>query len=358
MRILFVHHGYYPSLAGAEAMTRLLAARIQRRGHTVHLCMAARQPTALTLTEDGLSVSALPNLEPEQVQRAVGWKPDLVHAIDTVEPDFPRAALTMAKHWQVPFVITPASAIDTWRDVEDTLAVCRSADTVFVLTNTEAARFQSLGVAAERLVSIGQGASLSPTWDAAGFREKHAISGPLVLFLGRKIRFKGYHLLLDASRSIWARHPTAMLLFMGPRWDTDCAELFDAYADPRIIELPTMDEHDKHSALHACDLLCLPSLVDVFPLVFVEAWSCGKPVVAAPFPGVADVVRHGVDGLIAEPDPQTLALAIADLLVDPERRRTMGAAGRRRVLSELNWDAIADQIETCYLRCGRDQGGD
>ncbi|GAB4195206.1 MAG: hypothetical protein OHK0022_11760 [Roseiflexaceae bacterium] len=354
MRILFVHRGYYPSLAGAEAMARLLAAQIQRRGHTVHLCMAARQPTALSLMEDGLAVSALPSLEPDQVQQVIGWKPDIVHAIDTVEPDFPRAALTMARHWRVPFVITPASAIDTWRDVEDTLAVCRSADRVFVLTNAESARFQSLGVSAERLVSIGQGASLSPTWDAAGFRRKHGISGPLVLFLGRKIRFKGYHLLLEASGSIWTRHPDTTLLFMGPRWDTDCAELFERFADPRIIELDALDEHEKHSALRACDLLCLPSMIDVFPLVFVEAWTCGKPVVATPFPGVADVVRHGIDGVIAEPDPHALAQAIAKLLDNPELCRAMGATGQQRVVSELNWEAIADQIEICYIRCCRD----
>jgi len=337
-------------------MARLIAKCMQQRGHTVHLCMGAQRQAPHEMTEEGLTISALLSLEPEYVKRVIGWKPDIVHAIDTVDPYYPRAALGIAQRWRVPFVITPASAIDTWHDVEDTLAVCRSADLVFVLSNTEAMRFQSHGVAAERLVSIGQGAHLSDSWDAAGFRQRYGINTSLVMFLGRKVRSKGYGLLLEASRHIWVKRSDAVILFMGPRLDDDCAYLFETFADPRIIELPTMNEHEKHSALRACDLLCLPTMIDVFPLVFVEAWVCGKPVVTTPFPGVADVVRDGVDGVVAEPNPLSLAQAIITLLDDPERRHALGAAGRQRVTHELNWESIADQIEAGYARCYRYRG--
>lgn len=348
MRIMYLHQGYFPSLAGAEMMARMIAAQIQHRGHTVCLCMGTHHHHAHYLQHEGIPIVALPSFQPQAVQALLPWQPDIIHVIDAVDPSFPRAGLDIAQAWQIPFVMTPASAIDTWQDAMDTIHVCRNADLLYALTNQEAQLYVQAGVPKDRLLITGQGPYLAGQADPASFRRYYGITGSLVLFLGRKVRFKGYHLLLAACKSLWTQRPDTTVLFMGPRWDSDCQAVFQSFADSRIIEVDAVTDDQKLSALHACNVLCLPTMIDVFPLVFVEAWACGKPVISTPFPGVQDVIRNGVDGFIAAPDAPSLAETIVRLLNNPTLQQTLGAAGYERVQRELNWETIADHIEASY----------
>jgi glycosyltransferase involved in cell wall biosynthesis len=74
----------------------------------------------------------------------------------------------------------------------------------------------------------------------------------------------------------------------------------------------------------------------------LEAMAAGLPVIASNVKGVANLVRHGVDGLLVAPhDPIGLADAIIKLLKAPERRQTMGRLGRSRALREFSVDGMA-----------------
>ncbi len=329
MRVHYVYRGYFPALAGAEFMTQRLAAAMRRRGHAVavHRDGAPGEPPPATPSP---------------------WRPEIVHAVDALSPEHPQAALALAQRLGVPFAFTPATAMELWCDRRAVLVVCQQADAVFALTRAEEALLRGEGVAASALHVIGQGPHLTGTPDPAGFRHRHGITGPMVLFLGRKMRSKGYANLLEATVLVWRTYPDACFVFLGPRWDDDCDALFAAHADPRIIELGHVSEADKHSALAACALLCLPSTADVFPLACVEAWACGKPVITSTFSGVGEVVQDGQDGLVVSPDPGSLAAAIAWLLSDAATRSAMGARGLDKVQRQFNWEAVADRVERVY----------
>ncbi|MEU2874891.1 glycosyltransferase family 4 protein [Streptomyces sp. NPDC007070] len=340
MRVRIVHRGYFPARAGAEIMAQYLAESMSRRGHRVGLYSRAMdEESTRWMAKAGVDVQTLPASAPADD------RPDVVHAFDSVTPDFPLAALQMAREWAVPFVYTPASAPQVWQDRAAILDVSRQADAVFVLTEAERRMFRDEGVAESALHVIGQGPRLAADPRPERFRARHGISGPMVLFLGRMMRSKGYGLLLEAARSVWRSHSETRFVFAGPPWDDDCRDVFAAYADPRIVELGMLDEAGKADALAACDVFCLPSTVDVFPLVFVEAWASGKPVVSSTFMGGDEVVRDGVDGLIAAPTAAGVAAAVGALLADPLRAAAMGAAGRARAERELGWEAVTDRVE-------------
>ncbi|MGH8962757.1 MAG: glycosyltransferase, partial [Jatrophihabitantaceae bacterium] len=64
--------------------------------------------------------------------------------------------------------------------------------------------------------------------------------------------------------------------------------------------------------------------------------------------GVPDVVEHGVSGLLVpRRDPQALADALSELLADPERRASMGAAGARRV-KDFTIGSLASRFADLY----------
>jgi glycosyltransferase involved in cell wall biosynthesis len=73
----------------------------------------------------------------------------------------------------------------------------------------------------------------------------------------------------------------------------------------------------------------------------LEAMAAGVPVVATAVGGVPELVREGETGLLVPPrDPGALAAALGTLAADPELRRRLGEAGRRRVETEFSLDAF------------------
>jgi glycosyltransferase involved in cell wall biosynthesis len=88
------------------------------------------------------------------------------------------------------------------------------------------------------------------------------------------------------------------------------------------------------AAYRNSDVFCLPSLQEGFGIVFLEAMAAGLPVVACRAAAVPEVVPDGQCGLLVPPgDEPALAAALDRLIGNPDERRRMGAAGRRRAAS-------------------------
>jgi phosphatidylinositol alpha-1,6-mannosyltransferase len=80
------------------------------------------------------------------------------------------------------------------------------------------------------------------------------------------------------------------------------------------------------------DVFCLPSRQEGFGIVFLEAMAAGIPIVAGRAPAVVELLGDGEYGVLVTPgDAPALAKALDRLLGDPEERRRLGEAGRRRV---------------------------
>jgi glycosyltransferase involved in cell wall biosynthesis len=238
--------------------------------------------------------------------------------------------------------------VDTWPDVPLGGRLCAAADVLYVLTRTEAAAVCAQGADPARLRELPPAPDLVGTPRPAEFRARYGLSGPLVLFLGRRVATKGYRTLLDAAPRVWKAFPDTVFAFAGPLGEPAATAAFAAVTDRRIRDLGLLDERTKHDALAACDVFCLPTSAEVFPLVFAEAWSAGRPVVTGRFNGVDEVVRDGVDAVVVEHDPAVLARCLCALLADPDRRAALGAAGRLRVPADMGWDHVAAAVDAGY----------
>jgi glycogen(starch) synthase len=83
-------------------------------------------------------------------------------------------------------------------------------------------------------------------------------------------------------------------------------------------------------------------------VVFLEAWSFGKPVIAADIPSERDFVSHGTDGLLVRRDPYDIAHALLLLLRDEQLRQRMGAAGKAKTSEHYSWTRIVDRMNSIY----------
>jgi glycosyltransferase involved in cell wall biosynthesis len=102
--------------------------------------------------------------------------------------------------------------------------------------------------------------------------------------------------------------------------------------------------------MKAIDMLLLPSVVEGFGYVLVEAMAAGKPVVATNVSSIPEIVEDGVSGiLVGVHNPEALASACVAMLTMPDRGRAMGERGRRVVLEKFTLERMIDRIEASFL---------
>lgn len=96
--------------------------------------------------------------------------------------------------------------------------------------------------------------------------------------------------------------------------------------------------------LNACDVFCLPSYIEGFPAVVVEAIACGRPVVATNVGGISEVITNESFGILVEPgNKEELALALSNALEKKWDYQAIAAYGKR-----FSWDTIAEEYIKLY----------
>ncbi|MFB0518192.1 MAG: N-acetyl-alpha-D-glucosaminyl L-malate synthase BshA [Acidobacteriota bacterium] len=103
--------------------------------------------------------------------------------------------------------------------------------------------------------------------------------------------------------------------------------------------------------LNNSDLMLLPSEIESFGLVALEAMACEVPVIATKVGGLPEVVIHGEVGFLCEVgDIKTMYDYSLKLLQNESLRREMGLNGRQRVLDYFSLKSIVERYEQYYIR--------
>jgi N-acetyl-alpha-D-glucosaminyl L-malate synthase BshA len=110
-------------------------------------------------------------------------------------------------------------------------------------------------------------------------------------------------------------------------------------------------QNQVQDLLNCADVLLLPSELESFGLVALEAMACGVPAVCSNVGGMPEVISEGVEGYLVPPrDVKTMAARALDILTDPQRRKQMGTAARQRALTQFCSTKIIPLYEKLYER--------
>jgi phosphatidylinositol alpha-1,6-mannosyltransferase len=193
-----------------------------------------------------------------------------------------------------------------------------------------------------------------PGVDTTAVRTRYGLDGggPWLLTVARLEWHKGIDTVIKALPAVRAAHPAARYAVAGvgprlPHFERLARELGVADAMRFLGAIP---DADLPAVYNAADLYVGASrrhelLVEGFGISLVEASACGLAVVGGRSGGVPDAVRDGETGILVDPeDPRAVAAGITELLGDAERRRRLGAAGRRAVETFYNWDRVAADL--------------
>lgn len=117
----------------------------------------------------------------------------------------------------------------------------------------------------------------------------------------------------------------------------------------RLTLTGRVDSAELLGLYRRAELVVVPSRYEGFGLPAVEAMACGTPVVATRAGALTEVMERTGGGLLApRDDPDALAAAIATLMADPDRRRTLARTGRERVVEAYSWPEIARTTADAY----------
>lgn len=175
---------------------------------------------------------------------------------------------------------------------------------------------------------------------------------PIVMYVGRFVREKGIHVLLNAASAILARQPKTRFVIVGGGNRAQFERFVRWYGlQDRVVFTGFMANRNLHQMYRIADVAVFPSLYEPFGIVALEGMAAGAPVVASDAGGLREVVRHDETGTLHfAGDPASLAWAVLRVLDDPERAQRLAAAARARLQTEFNWANIATQTIDVYDR--------
>ena len=165
----------------------------------------------------------------------------------------------------------------------------------------------------------------------------------VILFLASPIGRpeKGFALLAEALRGL-SQRSNPFLLSAGsgqPPTEVPIPHLHLGLVNERFLSL----------VYSAADVLVVPSILDNFPQVALEAMACGVPVAAFAVGGIPEIVRESVTGLLAPArNVEALRLVIQAILEDTARHAQLSANCRRIAVEEYALEVQAQRHRVLY----------
>jgi glycosyltransferase involved in cell wall biosynthesis len=173
---------------------------------------------------------------------------------------------------------------------------------------------------------------------------------PVIGAIGRLVWQKGFEYLIEAVPEVSKEYPDAKFLIVGegPLKSKLKVKSEKLRVEDKVIF--TGFRTDIKDILSAIDILVIPSLLEGFPMITLEAMAMEKPIIATNIDGITEQITDGTNGILIPPkDPSAIAQAIIRLINDRESGRKLGLAARKKVEQEFSVEKMVSKIEKVYL---------
>lgn len=378
-RVALVSSSYAPYVGGVEVHVRQVARELQGDGVEVEVWTVDRGESLGIREVDGVTVrylpTPLPAASPGVVLRFLlrlpsAWRqwagarrqfdPDLVH-VHCFGPNG-AYALAVGRRFKLPLILTShgetvaddhavfaRSALLRWA-LRRGLAVATqvTAPSQFVLDDLQT----NHGLVGGTVVPNGV------VLDGRDDPDGPAPAGRYLLGVGRLGRMKGFDLLIDAfARATLDRDIRLVIVGDGPERACLQGQVEQLGVEDRVEFTGRLDAPAVARAMSNSLAVVVPSRMEAFGIVALEAWRSGAPLVMTNRGGAPEFVHDGVDAILVDPeDMVALGEALSRVVAYEHLRARLVEAGHQRV-GEFTWARVAHAYEELYAAAsGRDEG--
>jgi glycosyltransferase involved in cell wall biosynthesis len=183
-----------------------------------------------------------------------------------------------------------------------------------------------------------------PTGDEGGGRQ--------VLFIGGNVQRKGLPTVIRAAPEVLERFPDVVFSIVGDNQNLDAMKaLCRRYGVRRSFHFWGWQSHDQiQEHYRRATIFVMPSLIEAFGVVFLEAMAAGVPVIGGDTGGTRELIQDGVNGFLVRPrNHRELADKIVSLFEDEAIRRRLIDGGRQTV-GQFTVEAMLRQTYALYQR--------
>ena len=360
MRVLVWSSAFWPHVGGVEVLGANFVEGLSRRGHEVLVVADLDGPEMAAEDEvAGVPVRRVPIREPltsgdargvlaaraEMTTIREGFAPDLDH-IFFFGPELPllrralgapRGPLVVSLHLALNDEISsPQSATGATLREAGWVIACSEA----VLDDTRA-----------RIPELERSSAIVNALPPASAEPLRAPAGSVVLMLGRLSRQKGFDIGLHAFAEVADRHPEARVVVAGDGAERAPLERLAAGLGVagRVEFRGWVAPPEVPGLLDRAAVVLMPSRVEPYGLVALEAAQRGRPVIATDVEGLREAVTDGVTGLLVPAgEVEALTAALDRLLADPALAARLGAAGAELHGGTAAWERHLDHYEEVY----------
>jgi glycosyltransferase involved in cell wall biosynthesis len=172
-----------------------------------------------------------------------------------------------------------------------------------------------------------------------------------ILYIGRLAVTKNLTIVILGFRTVVQKFPNAKLIIVGEGGMRSELERLvkENGLERHVVFKGHVSPEIKQNLLSSCAALILPSTLEGFGRVIIEAFDMCKPVLVSNIPALAEIVDDGLDGFLISPDDvETWGEKIKFVLSNKEMCKTMGANGRKKAEDRFDLTSISNEIEYLY----------
>ncbi|MGC1481222.1 MAG: glycosyltransferase family 4 protein [Chthoniobacterales bacterium] len=372
MRILCLNYEYPPVGGGGGRAAAQINAELVTRGHDVRVQTAGLKHLPAREAVDGVEIFRTQSYRKKEdtctvpemalflmtsfaptLRHVREWKPDVIHVHFAV----PTGALAWVVRLvtKTPYVLTahlgdvpggvPEQTAGLFRMIQPlTIPIWKRAAAVTAVSRFVADLAE--GAYGRRPEVIPNGIRLDPRPQI----ERRDL--PKILMVGRLSEQKNPVLGIEALSSCREYAWELNVIGDGPlRGDVEQAVVSNGLVD-RVTFDGWLDSEGVRARMSGADILLMTSRSEGLPMAAIEALNHGLAIVSTRIPGVADLVDHGKNGVLADGDPQAIGKVLRPLLENPEQLLEARRASAARA-SEFDLATIAASYERVLAAAAR-----
>ncbi|MFH1511088.1 MAG: glycosyltransferase family 4 protein [Candidatus Woesearchaeota archaeon] len=225
--------------------------------------------------------------------------------------------------WDIPDMSIQESVFFTWVKFLDWWGL-RFADIIVANDSSYAREAAMLCPGVEKRTVV------IPNYVDADFFTPSRQSPDEIILCPRNLqRARGIDIAVRAMSIVGKHYPKATLLIIGDGPQRQEIELLIKETRARAVLKGKATKKEMLNYYHKSKIVVVPSrFSEGTSLAVLEACACGIPVIATKVGGLPDIIQHGINGLLVDPSPESLASGIISLLSDEKLRIRLSRAGR------------------------------